>query len=199
MAENKEAKESKKSTDTKNSIKEFIDSVVVAFVIAILILTFLVGNYMIPSGSMLETLQEGDRILVNKLSYVLSEPKHGDVVVFAYPLMPSTTYIKRVIGTPGDTIQIVDRQVIRNGVALEEPYVARHRFRDYMGRADNVAEFTVPEGMYLMMGDNRDNSDDGRFWGYVAEKDIKGKAKIVYFSKEPGGGIRWSRFFTLIK
>jgi signal peptidase I len=188
------------SEEKKNSIKEFIDSLVVAFVIAIVILTFLIGNYMIPSGSMLETLQEGDRILVNKLSYKFGEPEHGDVAVFEYPLQPNMTFIKRVIGLPGDTIQIVDRKIIRNGETLDEPYVAEHRFRHFMNpMVDSVPQFTIPQGMYLMMGDNRDGSDDGRYWGFIPKAAFKGKAVVVYFSKEPGGGLRWSRFFSLIK
>jgi signal peptidase I len=184
----------------KNGIKEFLDSLVIAFVIAIVILTFLLGNYMIPSGSMLETLQQGDRILVNKLAYVFGEPEHGDVAVFEYPLQPELTFIKRVIGVPGDTIRITNRKIIRNGDILEEPYVATHLFRPFViDPVDNVPTFVVPQGMYLMMGDNRDGSDDGRYWGLIPASSFKGKAMIVYFSKEPGGSVRFGRFFTLIK
>ncbi len=185
----------------KNAIIDTLDSLAVAFVVAMIIRTFFLGAYKIPSGSMLETLQIGDHILVNKLSYVLSEPQAGDIVVFEYPLEPSLDYIKRIIGTPGDTIKIVDKAVYRNGELLAENYTRFSSFNVLSASVspkDNVAEFTVPENSYFMMGDNRDASYDSRFWGFVDRDAIVGKAKIIYFSSGDGG-IRFDRILDLIK
>ena len=132
-------KEKNKNTEEKpkNSSKEIMDSIIVAFVIAIFIRTFFLGVYTIPTGSMLDTLQIGDFILVNKLSYKFSKPEHDDIVVFEYPLNPKVDYIKRVIGVPGDVIEIKDKIVYRNGEKLEPDYV---RYEDgyNLAIADNV-------------------------------------------------------------
>lgn len=181
----------------KSATKEIVDSIIVAFVIAIFIRTFFLGVYTIPSGSMLETLQIGDFILVNKLSYKFSDPKHDDIVVFEYPLNPKLDYIKRVIGVPGDVIEIKDKIVYRNGEKLDPDYV-QYKNGFSFDMADNVPKFTVPKGFYFMMGDNRDNSEDSRFWGYVREDAIVGKAFIIYWSWGENGP-RFSRLFNLIK
>ncbi len=182
----------------KNSFRDFIDSLIVAFVIAMVIRTFLISAYKIPSGSMLETLQIGDHILASRISYIIGKPQFGDIAVFEYPLEPSKDYIKRVIGVPGDRISIENKRIVRNGVLLDESYT---RYNPYSGSSsvDNVAEFVVPDGMYFMMGDNRDSSYDGRFWGFVPERAFKGKALFVYFSNDPDGGIRWSRLLHRTK
>jgi signal peptidase I len=182
----------------KSGARDFIDSLLIAFVIAMVIRTFLFSAYKIPSGSMLDTLLIGDHIIASKLSYIIGKPKFGDIAVFEYPIEPDKDYIKRVIGTPGDTIRIIDKRIYRNGEAMDETYA---KFSTYSGspQVDNVAEFTVPEGMYLMLGDNRDSSFDSRFWGFVPERAFKGKSLFVYFSKEQGGGIRWSRFLHRTK
>ena len=138
----------------KSATKEIVDSIIVAFVIAIFIRTFFLGVYTIPSGSMLETLQIGDFILVNKLSYKFSDPKHDDIVVFEYPLNPKLDYIKRVIGVPGDVIEIKDKIVYRNGEKLDPDYV-QYKNGFSFDMADNVPKFTVPEGFYFMMGDTQ--------------------------------------------
>ena len=145
---------------------------------------------------MLDTLQIGDFILVNKLAYKFSKPQHDDIVVFEFPLNPKVDYIKRVIGVPGDVIEIKDKVVYRNGEKLEPTYT---RFVEgyHLGISDNVDKFTVPEGYYFMMGDNRDNSLDSRFWGYVKEDAIIGKAFIIYWSWGENGP-RFSRLFNLI-
>ncbi|MDR0453206.1 MAG: signal peptidase I [Deferribacteraceae bacterium] len=190
----------------KNSTRDFIDSLVIAFVIAMIIRTFLLSAYTIPSGSMLETLQIGDYLFVGKISYLLGNPRFGDVAVFEYPLEPEKDFIKRVMGVPGDKIKIVDRVVYRNGEPLDEKYKRLVKFysADYI--SDNVPEFTVPEGQYLMMGDNRDESYDSRFWGFVSRKSFKGKALIIYWSKEPTSGftgfvkgIRWDRLLNIVR
>ena len=189
-------KENKEEETHKSSSREIIDSIIVAFVIAIFIRTFFLGVYTIPTGSMLDTLQIGDFILVNKLAYKFSKPQHDDIVVFEFPLNPKVDYIKRVIGVPGDVIEIQDKVVYRNGEKLEPTYT---RFVEgyHLGISDNVDKFTVPEGYYFMMGDNRDNSLDSRFWGYVKEDAIIGKAFIIYWSWGENGP-RFSRLFNLI-
>ena len=195
--DNNNQKEQVQEEAPKSASKEIVDSIIVAFVIAIFIRTFFLGVYTIPSGSMLETLQIGDFILVNKLSYKFSKPQHDDIVVFEYPLNPRLDYIKRVIGVPGDVIEIKDKVVYRNGEKLEPDYV--QFMREYSLKiADNVPKFTVPEGFYFMMGVNRDNSEDSRFWGYVSEDAIVGKAFIIYWSWGENGP-RFSRLFNLIK
>ena len=192
--DNNNQKEQVQEEAPKSASKEIVDSIIVAFVIAIFIRTFFLGVYTIPSGSMLETLQIGDFILVNKLSYKFSKPQHDDIVVFEYPLNPRLDYIKRVIGVPGDVIEIKDKVVYRNGEKLEPDYV--QFMREYSLKiADNVPKFTVPEGFYFMMGDNRDNSEDSRFWGYVSEDAIVGKAFIIYWSWGENGP-RFSRLFN---
>ena len=205
-----EKKVNNDATDTekprKSSTKDFLDSLVIAFVIAMVIRTVLFSAYKIPSGSMLETLQIGDHLLVSKISYMLGNPKFGDLAVFEYPLEPDKDFIKRVIGVPGDRIKLVNKVVYRNGEQLSEEYKRVVKFYSIDYISDNIQEFTVPEGQYLVMGDNRDESYDSRFWGFVPRKSFKGKAFIIYWSKEPSPGlsgyakgIRWKRFLNLVR
>ena len=189
----------------KKFTRDFIDSLVIAFVIAMIIRVLLFSAYKIPSGSMLETLQIGDHLLVSKISYLLGDPQFGDIAVFEYPLEPDKDYIKRVIGMPGDRIEIVDRVIYRNGLPLKEEYKKLVNYYSMNSIADNIPEFTVPEGQYLMLGDNRDQSLDGRFWGFVSRKSFKGKAFIIYWSKESHAGvagfvkgIRWNRLLNFV-
>lgn len=176
----------------------FFDSLIVAIVIAMIIKGLLLQTYTIPSGSMYDTLQIGDFILLNRLAYMTHGPSKGDVVVFEYPLEPSKDFIKRVIGTPGDRIKMVDKVLYINGVRQDEPY------RKINGEIplpaevtpkDNFDEFTVPAGKYFMMGDNRDNSYDSRFWGFVDKSKIRGKAFMIYWSLEtPKYNSIWAKF-----
>jgi len=176
----------------------FFDSLVVAVVIAMIIKGIFLQTYTIPSESMYSTLKIGDFLILNRMAYVFGEPDNGDVVIFEYPLEPNKDFIKRVIGTPGDKIKLVDKVVYVNGVAIDEPY---KRTNGQMAQPaeistkDNFEEFTVPEGKYFMMGDNRDNSYDSRFWGFVDESKIKGKAFIIYWSLEqPKYNSAWAKF-----
>ena len=193
---NKENTQKEENTERKSGSLDLLNQIIVAFVIAIILKTFVLGTYKIPSGSMLETLQIGDFLIVNKLSYLFSDPKHDDVVVFEYPIEPEKNFIKRIIGIPGDKIKIENKIVYRNGERLEPAYVkyddtAIDPFKD-------VEEFVIPENKYLMLGDNRDNSFDGRYWGYVDKKAIYGKAWIIYWSWGEDGP-RFNRIFDLIK
>lgn len=176
----------------------FFDSLVVAVVIAMIIKGLLLQTYTIPSGSMIKTLDIGDFILLNRLEYVFHKPQRGDVVVFEYPLDPGKDFIKRVIGTPGDRIKLVNKVIYVNGKAQKEPYKKINNDTPLpadVTHKDNFPEFTVPPGKYFMMGDNRDNSYDSRFWGFVDGKKIKGKALFIYWSlSTPKYNSIWSRF-----
>ncbi len=189
---------------------EYIEALAVALVLALIIRTFVVQAFKIPSGSMLETLQIGDHLLVNKFIYGLKipftdtilvdidKPKHGDVIVFEFPEDPTKDFIKRVVGLPGDKIEIKNKDVYRNGEKLVEPYV-QHTDPNTVMRRDNMAEVTVPEDKYFVMGDNRDESYDSRFWGFVDRNKIKGKALIIYWSWDGFPSVRWNRIGKLVE
>jgi len=214
----------KKKTWQK-TFKEYAEALIIALVLAFFIRSFIVQAFKIPSGSMLQTLQIGDHLLVNKFLYgvklpfinytviPVSQPDFQDIIVFEFPEDESKDFIKRVIGLPGDTITIRDRQVFRNGEKLNEPYVQHtsnqvipgqypmdrwppHRFDPRV--RDNLGPIKVPEEKYFVMGDNRDESYDSRFWGFVNEDKILGKAWIIYWSWEGITNIRWHRIGDII-
>ncbi len=187
----------------KSKLKDTVDSIVVAFVIAMIIRAFFVQAYKIPSGSMLDTLLIGDHILVNKLAYVISKPKYKDIIVFEYPLDPSKDFIKRVVGVPGDTIRLDGKHVYRNGQLLKEnyaKYMDTNSLNSFINSRFHTKSFVVPENKYFVMGDNRDSSFDSRYWGFVNGSMVKGKAFIIYWSWDTSNGIdiRFDRMFNLI-
>lgn len=189
-------------------LKEYAEALIIALILAFFIRTFVVQAFKIPSGSMLETLQIGDHLLVNKFLYgikipftnaiivPISNPDFQDIVVFEFPEDESKDFIKRVIGLPGDTIEVRDKEVYRNGEKLNEPY-AQHTDAKNLSRLinprDNFGPVTVPEDQYFVMGDNRDESYDSRFWGFLSREKIKGKAWIIYWSSRGLSEIRWDR------
>ncbi len=189
----------------QKALKEYTEAIIVAFILAMVIRAFFVQAFKIPSGSMLETLQIGDHLLVSKIVYGVkapftdyeliefSKPERGDIVVFRFPKNPDQDFIKRVIGVPGDTMEIRDKVVYINDEPLDEPYVQFTDDQILDTARDNKGPFTVPEDSYFMMGDNRDESHDSRFWGFVEEDLIKGKAWIIYWSWEGMGDVRWDR------
>lgn len=185
----------------EGKIKETVDSIVVAFVIAMIIRAFFIQAYKIPSGSMLDTLLIGDHILVNKMAYTFSNPKVDDVIVFEYPLEPAKDFIKRVVAVSGDKIKIVDKKLYRNAELINEEFV---KFESNLiipaqiSPRDNLKEFMIPEGYVFVMGDNRDSSLDGRYWGMVDKKLIRGRALIIYFSWQGINNIRFNRILKLI-
>ncbi|HTP64624.1 MAG TPA: signal peptidase I [Geobacteraceae bacterium] len=181
----------------KHIVREYTESIVIAVILALIIRTFLVQAFKIPSGSMEDTLAIGDHILVNKFIYgskipfidkrilKIRDPRRGDVIVFEYPKDPSKDFIKRVIGTPGDVIEEKDKKVYVNGQPYENPHEV-HKEPDLIPREqnprDNFGPVTVPADSYFVMGDNRDRSYDSRFWGFVRNSKIRGLAFIKYYS-----------------
>jgi len=163
---------------------DILESVIIAVILAVIIRFFIIQPFYIPSGSMEPTLTKGDRIIVNKFIYRFQEPKRGDVIVFKYPLDPKRDFIKRVIGVPGDTVEIKDSELIINGKPVLEPYLPQGlKFADY-------GPVTVPQDKFLMMGDNRNNSEDSRVWGLLPRENIRGKAIVLYWPLDRLGFIK---------
>ncbi|MBN1493960.1 MAG: signal peptidase I [Candidatus Omnitrophica bacterium] len=165
-------------------IKEWIEPILIAFVLAMFIRAFFVQAFKIPTGSMRDTLLEGDRILVAKSLYWFKEPERGDVIVFKYPLDKKRDFIKRVIGKPNETLTIIDGNVYINGEIVEAPAIIRNTF--YYPREDweygkHGVEIDIPEDAYFVLGDNSEHSSDSRNWGFVPKKDIKGKAFFIFW------------------
>ena len=189
----------------KSTIREYFESIVIAVILALFIRTFIVQAFKIPTGSMEENLLIGDHLLVNK--FILGPTaspierallpigtiKRGDIVVFKYPEEPDRDFIKRVIGLPGESVEVREKKVYVNGTALDEPYA------HYLLPVSTASEFhevtsfdvrerygpvTVPSGHYFVMGDNRDNSQDSRYWGFLPRDYVKGKALVIYWSYE---------------
>ena len=212
----------------RSTAREYFESICVAVILALFVRTFIVQAFKIPSGSMENNLLIGDHLLVNKFVFAptlstvedavlpIDPIRRGDVAVFKYPVEPDRDFIKRVIGVPGDTIELKKKRVYVNGTLLDEPYVR------YLSPPEESSEHdfdvrvqygpvTVPEDQYFMMGDNRDNSQDSRYWGFMPRSYVKGKALFVYFSfndgesSEAGGGlsqifstVRWNRLLHQI-
>lgn len=154
--------------------RETIETILWALVLALILRAFVVQAFWIPSGSMIPTLDPGDRVLVAKFWHVVSEPKRGQVIVFKYPVDPSRDFVKRIIALPGETVRMENGTVLVNGAAISEPYVVNH---DNF----NMPEMKVPDKHYFVMGDNRPNSQDSRFWGFVPKTFIKGPAFVRYW------------------
>jgi signal peptidase I len=181
----------------KGFLREYGEALFIALILALIIRAFVFQAFSIPSGSMQPTLLVGDYLLVNKFSYgirnpftnkvwiSLGAPHRGDVVVFIFPQDHSKDYIKRVIGLPGDKVQIVNKQVYINGQPLVTPqavYQDSERFPGSQVARDNFGPVVVPVNAYFVMGDNRDHSYDSRFWGFVPDDALRGKAFLIYFS-----------------
>jgi len=162
-------------------IREFIETIVIALVLAFLIRTFVVQTFYIPSGSMEPNLLIGDRIMAYKIFYGLSSVKRGDIIVFKFPLDPKKDFIKRVIGLPGDSVEIRDKKVYINGKRLIEPYAVHRDNWDIGFPRDDYGPVKVPVNSLFVLGDNRDSSEDSRYWGYVPEKNIVGRAFLIYW------------------
>ncbi|OGW13871.1 MAG: signal peptidase I [Nitrospinae bacterium RIFCSPLOWO2_12_FULL_45_22] len=198
----------------KSVYREYLEALAYAIVLALFIRAFVVQAFKIPSGSMIPTLQIGDHILVNKFIYgikipftdkklfTFKEPKRGDIIVFRYPGDEDRDFIKRAIGLPGDTIEIRDKQVSINGKPLKEPYAIfnEHNILGNSGYSrDNYGPVKIPPHHLFVMGDNRDNSMDSRFWGFLDESKVKGRAFIIYWSWDSNDHwVRWRRIGDLL-
>ena len=175
------------NTTVLKAIGLFVTPMVYAVCIALLIRTFVFQGFVIPSGAMKQSILIGDRILVNKYIYTFKEPQRGDIIVFKWPVEPEKSFIKRVVGLPGDTIEGRDKIIYINNEPLEEPYAVHtdpHVDPKEVQLRDNFGPITVPDNAFFVMGDNRDNSFDSRFWGFVDRKDIRGKAFVIYYSQD---------------
>ena len=185
--------------------REYGEALFVALILALVIRTFVVQAFKIPSESMVKTLLVGDHLLASKFSYGVKipfthsyiykgeDPVKGDIIIFEYPNDPSVDYIKRIVGTPGDTIEVRNKQLFRNGEPVKESYIRFTEPDRIQPVRDNFGPITVPEGKYFVMGDNRDNSMDSRFWGLVDRSAIRAKAWRIYWSWGGLGDIRWDR------
>jgi len=199
----------------KSNLRENIEAIVLAIILALFIRSFIIQAFKIPSGSMQNTLQIGDHILVNKFIYgvklpftsttIISykNPQRGDIIVFKFRQEPKKDFIKRTIGIPGDVIEIRNKKLYVNKKRLEQDcaiYTDLHIIPKAMQPRDNFGPVTVPENSIFVMGDNRDHSYDSRFWGFVDLKDVKGKAFIIYWSWDNDDfGVRWNRIGKILK
>ncbi|MBQ6910112.1 MAG: signal peptidase I [Synergistaceae bacterium] len=162
--------------------RDTIETIIWAFVLAMIIRAFIVQAFWIPSGSMIPTLEIGDRVLVAKFWNWFAAPSRGSIYVFRYPVDKERDFVKRVIALPGDTVNISNGIVYINGDPLDEPYVKNHdTFTFRRSHVFPEIPFTIPEGKYLMLGDNRPNSQDGRFWGFVSDEDLRGPVFFRYW------------------
>jgi signal peptidase I len=199
---------------SKSKVKEYVESIIIAILIALFIRTFIICAYKIPSRSMVPTLLVGDHILVNKFIYgvkipllrrtiiPVSEPKRGEIVVFIFPNDRSKDFIKRVIGIAGDKVEIRNKKIFINDKEFKDPYGVYSDsliLPKSMQPRDNFGPVTVPEKAIFVMGDNRDESLDSRFWGFVDLKDVEGKAFIIYWSwNREEHNLRWQRLGNLL-
>ncbi|MDP9361568.1 MAG: signal peptidase I, partial [Acidobacteriota bacterium] len=187
----------------KSTIREYYEALLIAVIFVNFARIFAFQAFKIPTGSMEDNLKVGDHIIVNKFIYgpgttlggmlPLREIRRGDIIVFRYPLQPDTDFVKRVVGLPGDTVEVHDKVVSINGKPMAEPYVIhvdptiyppRPQLPEPYRSRDQFGSYTVPEGQYFAMGDNRDRSSDSRYWGTVPRSMIKGRAFMVYWSFE---------------
>jgi signal peptidase I len=194
----------------KSVVREYAEAILVAVLLALLIRTFVVQAFKIPSGSMIPTLLVGDHILVNKFVYRFRDPVRGDVVVFKYPVDETRDFIKRIIAVGGESLYIKDQKIYVNCrppepscSAIADPW---GRWEDRLaGPTSETTAVQVPPGSYFVMGDNRNNSQDSRYWGFVRGDKIKGKAFLIYWSwnsehdeRPLWERVRWSRLGKLI-
>ncbi len=205
----------------KSVVREYFESLVIAVILALFVRTFVFQAFKIPTGSMEPNLLIGDHLIVNKMAFaptvtgferaiMPSRPIHrGDIIVFKFPEDPERDFIKRVIGLPGDRLELRRKKILINGKPIDEPYV--HFLKPPSTAAapllDDLTEeygpVTVPDGQYFMMGDNRDNSQDSRYWGFMPQSYVKGHALFIYFSLAENAslpaGIQWNRLLDRVR
>jgi signal peptidase I len=204
--------------------REYFESLVIAVILALFVRTWVFQAFKIPSGSMEPNLLIGDHLIVNKMIFAPGSSaldrvllprrsiQRGDVIVFKSPEEPERDLIKRVIGLPGERLELRRKRIYIDDRLIDEPYV---RFLEPPSDTrpvtagdlrESYGPVTVPAGQYFMMGDNRDNSQDSRYWGFLPASYVKGRALFIYFSADPGGsivdlvgGIRWSRLLNTVR
>jgi signal peptidase I len=202
----------------KSVVREYFESLVIAVALALFVRTFVFQAFKIPTGSMEPNLLVGDHLIVNKMVFAPTatgferailphrDVHRGDVVVFKFPKDPTRDFIKRVIGLPGDQLELRRKQIYINGKEIPEPYVhfIAPLSPESDKRSDDLREeygpVTVPAGQYFMMGDNRDNSEDSRYWGFMPASYVKGQALFIYFSVGDSiGDVQWKRLFNKVR
>lgn len=215
----KDKPKQKNEEPTKSMVQEYIEAIIIAILIAVVIRTFIVQAYKIPSRSMVPALLVGDHLLVNKFIYgvkipilrtfliPITDPKRGDIIVFIYPNDRSKDYIKRVIGVGGDKIEIKNKNIFINDQSYKDAfgiYSDNTIYPSAVQPRDNFGPIVVPKGSLFVMGDNRDESADSRFWGFVDLKDVEGKAILIYWSWNSEDQdhllkkIRWERLGNIL-
>jgi signal peptidase I len=208
----------------KSVPREYFESLVIAVILALFVRTWVFQAFQIPTGSMEKNLLIGDHLIVNKMVFaptispieraILPDRaiQRGDVIVFKYPEQPDRDFVKRVIGLPGDRLELHRKRVYINGQPLDDPWAQYLSPPSTDGppqvgnKAEEFGPVTVPADQYFMMGDNRDNSQDSRYWGFMPKSYVKGKALFIYFSLAEGQPLsslftnaRWSRIFNRVK
>ncbi|MEW6001392.1 MAG: signal peptidase I [Nitrospirota bacterium] len=200
--------------DRKRLFREYAEAIITALLLALLIRTYIIQAFKIPSGSMIPTLLVGDHILVNKFIYgtkipfsdkkvlVFKKPERGDIIVFEYPENPKKDFIKRVIAVEGDIVESRGKKVYVNGKPLDEPF-AYHVDSNIrpagIDPRDNFGPLIVPKDRVFVMGDNRDQSYDSRYWGFVDKEAIVGEALIIYWSWDPNKWLKFNRIGRLVR
>jgi len=213
-------KPTQKKETKKSGLRENIEAITIAILLALFIRTFVVQAFKIPSGSMKETLQIGDHILVNKFIYgiklpfvqktiiPIKNPKKEDIIVFRYPENPKLDFIKRVVGVEGDVIKVRNKKLYVNDQLVDQEYAIHtdpHIIPAVYNKRDNFGPVSVPPDALFVMGDNRDNSKDSRFWGFVNLQAVKGKAFMIYWSWNKNNSqsllhyVRWGRIFDILR
>lgn len=230
----------KKPRKKKSVLREWIEAIIFAGIAAIIIKTFIIQTFRIPSGSMESSFLIGDFLVANKFVFHFREPKQFEPVIFKYPMdsynpQPRERYakiirpiywdkknfffkyykrrdfIKRIIGMPGDTLQIIDKNIYINGKYIKEDYTQHIDYRiiprekghlyinsEFIGSRDNFGPLVIPEGKYFLMGDNRDNSSDSRYWGLLDKEFIRGIPILIYWSWDNHHRIRWRRLLKIV-
>lgn len=203
----------------KSKLRQYGESLVIAAIIALSVKSLVFAAYNVPSGSMEPTLLVGDYLIANRLSYVvkvpftdivvltLGEPERGDIIIFRYPKDRSKDFVKRVVAKPGDVVEIRGKVLYVNKERVDDTgaYFSDHQIiPGFIAPRDNFGPVTVPKESYFAMGDNRDNSSDSRFWGFLKKEDLVGKAEIIYFSRDanatnPLSYVRWGRIGHLVR
>ncbi|MDX2446525.1 MAG: signal peptidase I [Desulfobacterales bacterium] len=220
MKKPSDPKLSPKPENKKSGLRENIEAIAIAILLALFIRTFVVQAFKIPSGSMKETLQIGDHILVNKFIYgiklpfvqktiiPIKQPRKDDIIVFRYPENPKLDFIKRVVGVEGDIIEVRNKKLYVNDELVDRKFAIHTDLQiipAVYSKRDNFGPVMVPPDSLFVMGDNRDNSKDSRFWGFVNLKAIKGKAFMIYWSWNKNNSqtllnyVRWDRLFDILR